>query len=51
MRQHTITILFLLAAIVLYTIGFSIPANIFVGLGILAELTFWVRLFRRRSRD
>ena len=51
MRQHTITILFLLAAIVLYAIGFSIPANIFIGLGILAELTFWVRLFRRRSRN
>ena len=51
MRRHTITILFLLAAIVLYAIGFSIPANIFIGLGILAELTFWVRLFRRRSRN
>jgi hypothetical protein len=51
MRQHAITILFLVAAIVLYAIGFSIPANIFVGLGILAELTFWVRLFRSRSRD
>jgi len=51
MRQHTITILFLVAAIVLYAIGFSMPANVLVGLGILAELTFWVRLLRRKPRN
>jgi len=50
-KRHLITILFLLAAIVFYSIGAAGPGIVFLLLGGIAEFTFWLRLFRRdRSR-
>ena len=52
MLKHLLTVSFLGAAIVLYGIGLSPAANIFVVLGVLAETVFWFRvgrLFRRRD--
>jgi hypothetical protein len=52
MMKHVITVSLLGAAIVLYGIGLSPAANIFVVLGVLAESVFWFRigrLFRRRD--
>jgi len=53
MKDHLVTYLFLLAAFALYFLGLALPAAIFVLLGLLAEMVFWVRLFsrgRRKSR-
>ena len=47
---HLYTVLFLLAAMVLYAAGAILPATGLIVLGILAEMTFWVRLFRGRRR-
>ena len=50
--KHLITVSLIVAAIVLYGIGLSPAANIFVVLGVLAETIFWFRigrLFRRRE--
>jgi hypothetical protein len=52
MMKHLITLSLIVAAIVLYGIGLSSAANIFVVLGVLAETIFWFRigrLFRRRD--
>lgn len=52
MMKHLITLSLIIAAIVLYGIGLSPAANIFVVLGVLAETIFWFRigrLFRRRD--
>lgn len=43
-----ITFGFLLLAIVLYSIGMVLPGTLFLAAGALAEITFWVRVFRRR---
>jgi len=54
MNRHLVTILFLVAAVALYAIGLIFPATVLVLLGGIAEMTFWVRLFRggkRKSRD
>jgi hypothetical protein len=48
--RHVITILFLVAAIALYTVGLALPATGLLILGVLAEGTFWVRLFRGSRR-
>jgi len=52
MTKHLITFSLLGVAILLYGIGLSPAANIFVVLGVLAETLFWFRvgrLFRRRD--
>lgn len=52
MMKHLITLSLIVAATVLYGIGLSPAANIFVVLGVLAETIFWFRirrLFRRRD--
>ena len=54
MNRHLVTILFLVAAVALYVVGLIFPATVLVLLGGIAEMTFWVRLFRggkRKSRD
>ena len=50
MKGHLLTFLFLLVAIAFYFVGMTMPAGVFILLGALAELTFWVRLFRPRKR-
>jgi len=50
MKDHLVTYLFLLAAFALYFLGMAMPATIFMLLGALAEMVFWVRLFRRKLR-
>jgi Flp pilus assembly protein TadB len=50
MKDHLVTFLFLLAAFVLYFFGLALPAALLVLLGMLAEMVFWVRLFRRGRR-
>ena len=47
MNKRLITLSFFLLAVVLYFIGMAMPAAIFLLLGMLAEMVFWVRLFRR----
>jgi len=52
MTKHLITFCLLGVAILLYGIGLSPAANIFVVLGVLAETVLWFRvggLFRRRD--
>jgi hypothetical protein len=46
MNRHLVTILVLVAAVALYAIGLIFPATVLVLLGAIAEMTFWVRLFR-----
>jgi hypothetical protein len=38
----------LVLSIALYTIGFALPATLFLIGGGVAELMFWVRVFRHR---
>jgi len=51
MNRHLLTFLFLLLAMALYFIGMALPAAIFMLLGMLAELVFWVRLLGRNRSD
>ena len=51
MNTHLITFLFLLLAPALYFAGMALPATIFLVLGGIAEMVFWVRLFRGDNRD
>ena len=50
MKDHLVTYLFLLAAFALYFLGMAMPAAIFMLLGALAEMVFWVRLLRKKIR-
>lgn len=45
MKRHLVTLLFLLAAIALYVAGAAAPATFLLLLGVLAEGTFWYRIF------
>lgn len=47
-NNHLITIGFLAIAIACYAIGMVLPAVLFLVIGGAAELTFWVRVLRRR---
>ena len=51
MTKHRITILFLLAAIVFYVLGFALHGTILIVLGALAELVFWVRAIMEIRND
>jgi hypothetical protein len=51
MRQHAVTVGFLIAAAALYIVGAAIAATILVVLGMLAEGVFWVRLIRGRRSN
>ena len=50
MRYHLITGAILLAALVLYGIGFSLGAAVLIGGGAALELWFWVRAIRGDKR-
>lgn len=49
MKKHFITILFLVIAIVFYTLGAVGPGTIFLVIGAVAEGAFWVRIFRKNK--
>ena len=46
MNKHMITFAFLIIAFVFYFVGMAMPAAIFMLFGAVAEMVFWVRLFR-----
>ena len=48
MGKHVITLLLFVVAIAFYLLGLALPATFLVGLGLVAELAFWFRLFRRQ---
>ena len=44
MKRHFITFLFLVLAVVFYSVGAAGPATFLLLLGMLAEATFWIRI-------
>ena len=48
MRRHLVTAAILLAALVLYGLGFSGAGALALGAGAALELWFWVRTLRRK---
>lgn len=50
MIRHLVTVVFLVAAIALYTAGAARPATVLLLLGVLAEATFWYRLSGERRQ-
>lgn len=51
MKRHIITAAFLVLAIILYSLGAAGPATGLLVLGVLAEGTFWFRLFGNRKKE
>lgn len=49
MKRHLITIGFLALAIACYAIGAAGPATALIIIGVLAEGTFWLRIFGGRK--
>jgi len=49
LKRHFITFLFLLLAIVFYSLGAAGPGTFLLLLGVLAEATFWIRLFGKNK--
>jgi len=47
MKHHLVTALFLVIAVIFYSIGAAGPGIVFLLLGGVAELGFWLRLFRK----
>lgn len=45
MKRHFITFLFFVLAIVFYALGAAVPGTFLLFLGVLAEATFWIRIF------
>ena len=50
MKRHIITVLLLAMAIVFYALGAAGPGSILLLLGMLAEATFWFRVFGNRKK-
>ena len=50
MTKRLITLSFFLLAFTLYFLGMTLPAAVFLLLGAVAEIVFWVRLFRSDNR-
>jgi len=50
LKRHLITGLFLVLAIACYAIGAAGPGTGLLIVGALAELTFWMRIFRGRRK-
>ncbi|MGI9204525.1 MAG: hypothetical protein ACR2Q3_10970 [Woeseiaceae bacterium] len=48
MTRHLITVLLLIVAVIFYSIGAAGPGIVFLLLGGIAELGFWLRLFKRQ---
>ena len=51
MKQHLITVSFLILAIVCYAFGAAGPGTLLLVLGILAEGVFWFRIVRGRRKS
>ena len=51
MKRHIITFLFLVLALVFYSLGAVGPATGLLAVGVLAEGTFWYRLIGGRRKD
>jgi len=49
MKRHFITFLFLLLAIVFYSLGAAGPGTLLLLVGVLAEGTFWFRIFGKNK--
>lgn len=47
MKKHIVTFLFLIIAIVFYSLGAVGPGTAFLVIGALAEGAFWFRIFRK----
>jgi len=47
MNKRLTTLLFFVLAALLYFVGFALPATVFLVLGALAEMVFWVHIFKR----
>ncbi len=45
MKRHMVTFLFLALAIMCYALGAAGPGTALIVLGVLAEATFWFRIF------
>lgn len=45
MKRHLVTFLFLILAIVFYALGAAGPGTALLILGVLAEATFWFRIW------
>jgi hypothetical protein len=51
MSAHGLTLLgLLLAAAAFYLLGFTLGAAVFIVIGVAFELSFWIRLFRKRPK-
>ncbi len=51
MKRHLTTILFLMLAITCYALGAAGPGTGLLVLGVLAEITFWFRVFGKARRQ
>ncbi len=49
--RYLVTFACLLAALGFYAAGMATGIVLFAGVGVLAEGTFWYRLFRRKRRQ
>ena len=49
MKKHIITFLFLVIAVVFYSLGAVGPGTAFLVIGAIAEGTFWFRIFRKNK--
>lgn len=49
--KHLVTLACLLLALGFYAAGMATGVVVFAGVGVLAEGTFWYRLFRRKPRQ
>lgn len=48
MERHLLTIDLLIAALALYSVGMTTGGSVFFVAGVVCELWFWSRMFRRR---
>ena len=50
MTYHLLTLALLALAVVCYLLGIVAGATVFIVLGLVCELAFWFRLFKRAPR-
>ncbi len=46
MNKRIVSLLIFVLAVSFYLVGMALAATIFLAMGVIAELGFWVRLFR-----